>query len=164
MTCPQTRLILRLTTGELSAAEAREIREHLSVCPACTSTYGELQKTWSDLKAWQVKTQGIDLTRRVLEAIHEVDGPIDQAGGNIIRWPVVMRAVASLGLAVGLGILVGLLIPVKRDQSHPVAQRVINDEQVLKALGLAHFGVDSATGLSPSFGSMEPKNEQEVPS
>lgn len=164
MTCPQTKMILRLVSGELPALEARELREHLDSCPSCHAAWAEFQEAWQILGAWDVSALESDLASDVIRAA-DMEGSRDGlSGGQIHRWSRILRTAASIALAAGLGIATGYLVPMQTDRTAQTTSPTVEADEVLGALGLAELGTDSATGLSLGLGAPETLQDEEASS
>jgi anti-sigma factor RsiW len=157
-------LILRLVSGELAPSEARELREHLDACPACQAVWAELQETWRLLGAWEVSAPERNLAPAVLQAADAGGPQAGFAGGQALRWPTVLRAAASIGLAAGLGIGTGYLVPMGSGGKPQTTNLTVEADEVLGSLGLAELGTSSATGLSLELDTEEALPEEEASS
>lgn len=152
MDCPQTELILRLVSGELSPECGGELLRHFETCPACAAAHAELSRTWDALGDWPVDRSDIDLTERVLARVEA-----DRTGVlSMVRWlrsmPVAVRAAACILLGVGLGMGAGRLVPVPT--TGPGATRIapaVSTEDLAETLGLDRFATGSATSLPSRF-------------
>ena len=164
MTCPEPKLILRLVSGELAPDEERMLREHIKDCSACQLAHAELQETWRTLGAWEVQASDVDLTEAVLHATDADESQAVFGGSQILQWPVLLRTAASIGIAAGLGVAAGYLVPVGADRSQQASHLTVETDEVLEALGLTLFGVDSATSLSLGLGVEEPVGGEEASS
>jgi hypothetical protein len=108
VTCEETALSLgAYVLGALEPEERREVRDHLSACPACAAEYAELKRlpqaldrvTLEDLHASPSVTPSPDLFDRVSSAAAAEDRRVRR------RWLLVVAAVAVLFLG-GVGTMV----------------------------------------------------------
>jgi hypothetical protein len=58
-----------------------------------------------------------------------------------------VRAAASILVAVGLGIGAGYVLPVRYGETEDRSRPTASAEDIVEALGLSHLGSESATGL-----------------
>ena len=74
---------------------------------------------------------------------------------RIFKIPTALRAAALLIFALGLGVLAGSLVPAgpfsPQKELHPL-DPLVEDNEVLVALGMEGFAVSSATGLPLGLG------------
>jgi hypothetical protein len=104
MACPSESDLIRMISGELAGDALAGADAHVEQCQTCAARADEMRGVWDLLEAWQVDARG-----------HEVDGAVLQAVGPLLsasrmdrwvrpwRWPVPLRAAASIVLAVGVG-------------------------------------------------------------
>jgi hypothetical protein len=149
VTCEETALSLgAYVLGALEPEERREVREHLSACPACAAEYADLKRlplaldhvTLEDLHAAPAVTPSPDLFDRVASAAVAEDRRVRR------RWLMLVAAVAALFLGG-----VGATAWVNRDTSQTVVAgdvRVTVDTAVDKSGDGTILDV-SASGLPP---------------
>lgn len=113
--------------GNLPAARAQEVREHMAACPECSQRGLEADRLWNTLGDWSVETAGHDVADRVValarEARDEGRGARDvrrqtrdegRGTRHERRWTkhpssgvhhlwFVLRVAASIIIAVGVG-------------------------------------------------------------
>lgn len=76
LSCPEARsLVSDYIDGELPAASARALEDHLQTCPNCPPLYASLVQTLADLRAMEDTTGVEELARRVEAAIAEEPPP-----------------------------------------------------------------------------------------
>jgi hypothetical protein len=118
VTCEETALSLgAYVLGALEPEERREVRDHLSACPACAAEYAELKPlpmvldrvTLEDLHASPSVTPSADLFDRVASAAAAEERRIRR------RWLLVVAAVAALFLGG-----VGTMVVVNQNDTHSV--------------------------------------------
>ena len=161
MTCPRTRLIMRLISQELPLPEQCDLRKHLEICRVCAAAHSEMDRTWNALGDWQLDVSGIDLTERVLgKADAEYRRPVRPIRLAAYRT-VPIRAAASIVLAVGLGIGTGHLIPTGKGAAVPEPAAAL--EGITEALELIGLASESATGLPLSLEPDETPTGEQTP-
>ena len=76
LSCPEARsLVSDYIDGDLHAASARALEEHLQTCPNCPPLYASLVQTLADLRAME-DTAGVEqLARRVETALGDEPPP-----------------------------------------------------------------------------------------
>ena len=68
LSCPEARsLVSDYIDGELPAASARALEDHLRTCPNCPPLYASLKQTLADLRAME-DTGGVEELARRVEA------------------------------------------------------------------------------------------------
>ncbi len=152
MTCPQTCLVLRLVSGDLSPSEQRDFRSHLEGCATCAAAYAEMSETWNALNSWQPDVSGCDLTARVLASVEDERQPSAKPPGWAMFRMVPVRLAASIALAIGLGVVAGYLVPAGRTSANGGRPATLHG--MAGALEWIELGAGSATGLS---GGLEPE-------
>lgn len=74
LSCPRARsMVSDYIDGDLPAASARELEQHLETCPFCPPLYASLVETLAELKGLDDDASVDSLVRRVLQAI-EAEG------------------------------------------------------------------------------------------
>jgi anti-sigma factor RsiW len=145
MRCPRNGVILRLLSGELEPGARRELLHHLQACSACRSAYENLQASWDALGDWLVEVPAINLTERVLAEADDPDRGEGRAPRRAAHRTVLLRAAASIVLAVGLGVGAGYLVPAGKSVGIPAPSPALEDiSEALEWIGVAS---ESATGL-----------------
>jgi anti-sigma factor RsiW len=97
MNCADVRARLALLPyGELTPAEADEVRQHVTRCPACEKEQADLAQLRDLLDAAPAPAVTVDLPRLFRDA----------ARGQVRRW----RGVAVAALAAAAAVVVGLLL------------------------------------------------------
>lgn len=159
MSCPNEAQLIRLVAGELEQEAADEIRRHVARCRTCAATLAELEATWQVMGAWDEDAPTSDLWLAV-RAAAELDAR--RRPGWVPRTPpALLRAAASVAVAVGLGWMTGSWVagPADRraDRTGPVPE-----EELIESLGLDEFASLSATGLPEALLSAaeEPSEEE----
>jgi anti-sigma factor RsiW len=148
MSCPDEPRLIRLVSGELDAREAQDLERHLEECPRCAGALEELRTTWSILGEWTEDAPAADLWPTV-RATLELDAR-GRGGWLPQSRPAMLRAAASLAVAVGLGWATGAWIdPGQKGPPNESAETSIDD--IMEPLGLDEFVKSSATGLPLVF-------------
>ena len=147
MACPYSPILLRLVAGELAIAEKRNIQEHLARCPECAREHARLIEVWQALGEWETDVPDIDLTARVLAEMSRESADRGRPARRLHALAPMVRAAASILVAVGLGIGAGYVLPVRFDEPESRSGETASAEDIVEALGLSHLGSDSATGL-----------------
>ena len=74
LTCPKARsMVSDYIDGDLPAASAHDLEQHLQTCPSCPPLYASLVETLAELKALDDMLGVESLVRRVVQAI-EAEG------------------------------------------------------------------------------------------
>jgi len=108
MSCtPNRKKIKAFLDGELPAAEASAVKNHLGQCPACSREAAELAKAWELLLALPDEQDVPDLVPATMARILEEQE--NTGTRNLLRWlfPVPLSA-ATAALVIGLVIGIGL--------------------------------------------------------
>ncbi|HUU84162.1 MAG TPA: hypothetical protein VM243_11730 [Phycisphaerae bacterium] len=148
MSCPNDADLIRLLAGELDDGPSQNIRRHLTHCRACAATLAELQITWQVLAAGDEEEVTSDLWPAVrLAAEREAMRPTVWVPRTP---PALLRAAASIAVALGLGWLAGSWVgqPAGR-VSQP--NGTVPEEELIEALGLDELAALSATGLPETW-------------
>ncbi len=105
MTCKQVqRRLSAFMDGQLEATIARQVNEHLEVCPACAAELARLQKVWALLGTLPPVEAPPFFAARVLARARE------RRAGGIGRLAELLPARPLMPVAVSAGILAGVLI------------------------------------------------------
>jgi HEAT repeat protein len=103
-----------LLTGNLSAAEARAVEEHLAACRSCASEGAELRRTWEALGAWPDGAPGAVARPRFYAMLERAKAresarPAPVLGRGFLGWPSWRPAfqVALAALLVAVGVWIG---------------------------------------------------------
>jgi anti-sigma factor RsiW len=148
MSCPDEPRLIRLVSGELDAQEAQTLERHVAECPRCEAALEELRATWSVLGEWTEDAPTADLWP-TLRAALELEA--QRRGVWLPRTgPAILRAAASLAVAVGLGWATGEWITPRPpgSQNEPLETSI---DDALEPLGVDEFVGSSATGLELVF-------------
>jgi anti-sigma factor RsiW len=157
MPCPNEAQLIRLVAGELEAGSADEIRRHAAQCPGCTAALAELEATWQVMGAATADTPGSDLWPAIQASVGLEAKPSPS-------WlprtrPALLRAAASLVVAVGLGWMTGSWVA--RPAGGGAEQIPPSQEELIESLGLDEFASISATGLSEALLSADEEPAEE---
>lgn len=160
MSCPDEGQLIRLIAGELEAGPADRLRGHLGECDRCAGLLAELQATWRLMEAWQEDEASADLWPTLRPAV-------ESGAGRGPRWipstrPDLLRAAASIALAVGLGWTAGAWITPPLP-AQPEANGQTQVEELVESLGLDEFTSVSATGLHATLMSVEESETETTP-
>jgi anti-sigma factor RsiW len=117
--CPTETELIRLVGGELSAARADELRQHLAHCRRCAAALAAIQSTWDVLGQWQVEPPQGNLTAAVLRAASRP---------RPMPW---LRIAAAILMAAGAGLLAGRTAPLSA-----ASPQTVSDAQLVEQLGL----------------------------
>lgn len=148
MSCPDEPRLIRLVSGELDPQEARALEQHAEKCPRCAAALEELRATWSLLGEWAEDATTADVWPTV-RATLELDAK-GRGGWLPQTKPAMLRAAASLAVAVGLGWATGAWIDrAPAGSQNKPAEASIDD--VMEPLGLDEFVRFSATDLQLVF-------------
>ncbi len=142
MSCPFTHLVRLLGSGEMPAAQERDLREHLSTCETCAAANAEAEDVWDVLGEWQLDLADVNVKTRILDAAKSEMPAASQSTVSATRWTAGLRVAASVGLAIGLGIAAGHLVPTPPPA--PPAAQLDGVSQALELIGIAS---ESSTGL-----------------
>jgi anti-sigma factor RsiW len=159
MSCPNEPRLIRLVSGELDPQEARALERHVDECPRCAAALEELRATWSVLGQWAEDTPPADLWPTVRAAL-ELEAR--RRGVWLPRTrPAMLRAAASLAVAVGLGWATGAWIAPGQPgaQNEPLEASI---DDVLEPLGVDEFVGTSATGLELVFEETTQNGPEEI--
>ncbi len=175
MSCPTESDLLRMASGELAGQRRDAVTAHVRGCETCARRLREIQAVWETMASWEVDTTGHEVAQAVLQAVPAQfadSGPDLRAqpdglarGGWLAhpwRWPVPMRAAASILLAVAVGWGAGRWVP--RAASPDLGQArgrlasapkdpaemggPVTAERIARDLGLDALRGGIATGLS----------------
>lgn len=154
--CVPEKMMIRSLAGELTGSEREQILSHLRVCPDCDGAWKDLSATWELLGQIDAPPPPRDFAGPVLAKAATLE----------IRGLSSNRAVqiaAVIVLAVGLGIVAGLLAP--RRSSYAYLTPAVSDEQVVDALGLDEMIPDTSL-FAGVFGTQDVPDDadQEQPS
>jgi anti-sigma factor RsiW len=139
--------LIRVVAGEADAVEAREVERHLRECRRCADTRNRLQATWDALAVWTESEPAADLWPAIHASL-EV-GARRNAGWLPRSTPGLLRAAASVLIAIGLGWATGAVIG-QRDASPPEPP-VASIDEVMESLGLDTLTLGAAAGLQTVF-------------
>lgn len=144
MPCPNEVELIRLVAGELEGGPAEEVRRHVAQCRTCAETLAELEATWQVMGAWDEDAPASDLWPAV-RASAELQAR-RQSGWVPRTRPTLLRAAASVAVAVGLGWMAGTWVARPAGGGADVMGPV-PEEELIESLGLDEFASLSATGL-----------------
>ncbi|UCG17269.1 MAG: hypothetical protein JSV19_04400 [Phycisphaerales bacterium] len=161
MTCPYTPNLLRLVAGEPAIAERRDMQAHLATCAVCAREHARLIEVWQALGEWETDVAGIDLTARVLAEVSRESADRTGPARRFHALAPMVRAAASILIAVGLGIGAGYVLPLRFGETGNRSQETASAEAIVEALGLSHLGSDSATGLLNALDADSPSEGDE---
>jgi len=88
--------------GELTAAEAARLEEHLASCEACREELAELERVWRALGVLAEVEVPEDLAERVLSRVRSAQRGVRRRG-RVYRWAYPLAAAAALLVAVTVG-------------------------------------------------------------
>ena len=92
MECPSLQEQLdALTLNPEDEALAREVREHLKLCPVCSQEFADLREAWSLLPATlDPASVSIELEERVMRRIIDKPRPTDATSPRAVFWKYAM--------------------------------------------------------------------------
>ena len=122
---PRESDLIRLVAGELSEEDRARVTAHVSGCARCAEARRQLLATWEALDADAIVPPGNDLTDRVLTAA--------QRPARAAYWPQAARVAATVLLAVGAGVVAGVLAPARQPV---VTAPQVPTQEVVTGLGL----------------------------
>ncbi|MFN2557047.1 MAG: zf-HC2 domain-containing protein [Nitriliruptorales bacterium] len=83
LSCPEARaLVSDYIDGELDAATARALEDHLQTCPNCPPLYASLVETLADLKRLTTEGDVEKVVGEILAALPEGSSPPEQRGAQ----------------------------------------------------------------------------------
>ena len=92
--------VMAFADGELTAAEAANINQHIEACAECAALLAQMQKSSDALKAWTVPSAPLSLDQAIserLSAIKPVRNPLRDKGSFLfLSWRVWRMAGASV--------------------------------------------------------------------
>ncbi len=147
MSCPSQTELVRLVAGELTGEAQRDLQAHVAHCPSCEPYVRQLSTTWELLGRWEVDTTGHDVADRIMASARLEGEPRRTIRWTAPwRWPVPVRAAASILLAAGIGW--GTARMSSADQRPGVAPRDLA-EQVMPDLVAGDIKLDHLSGGAP---------------
>jgi len=99
--------LIEYAAGNLTESRNGDVREHLAACEECSKRWREAANMWDALGQWSVDTADHDVADRITALVEKTDR--DQKQHKKLRvlrlgfLPVVLRAAASIIIAVGVG-------------------------------------------------------------
>jgi hypothetical protein len=123
MQCPSDTDLLKWVAGELTGQEDESLVRHLGLCTQCAQQAAELKSVWGTMGNWEVDPSGHQVVDRVLGAVRTVQvGSLSSPSWRQPwRWPVPIRAAASILLAAGIGWSAGRFLRTESRAPAPAA-------------------------------------------
>jgi anti-sigma factor RsiW len=113
MPCPDEGQLIRLIGGELETEPAEQIRQHVRECPRCAALLAQTQTVWDVMGTLPEDGITSDLWPAVQAAV-EAEGRREARQWVPRQRLDLMRAAASIAIAIGLGWTAGAWISPSR--------------------------------------------------
>jgi len=151
MSCPTETNLLCLVSGELSGQRRQIVVDHVNQCAVCARRVQELRDLWAVMGSWQPDVAGHEVAESVLRRVAREAGSQPTQWRQPWRWPVPLRAAASILLAVGIGWGAGRTMPASAPSrliTLPEPLEPVTAELVAREMSLDELGGGVPTGLA----------------